>query len=184
MIAIKVDEGSASKEQQKLAHGIRPLFRRDYMKVARHEMPGKWADMIRPVGNGMVRGAGLCSPFETIKQPGRPIIPYPTVRAPGGRLPRHFMPGYHQVVPTGQTRASRLVDARALSLRAIRRLPSTPTLHYSTTPRSRIRGQPVRRSRSSVSSTAQVGLASEARFTTETWAKSEGRRGRRERRAQ
>jgi hypothetical protein len=39
----------------------------------------------------------------------------------------------------------------------------------------RRRGQPVRRSPSSVVSTAQVGLASEARSTTRTWAKSEVR---------
>jgi hypothetical protein len=33
------------------------LSRRDEMRVARHEMPGKWANMIRPVRNGVVRGA-------------------------------------------------------------------------------------------------------------------------------
>jgi putative MFS transporter len=45
----------------------------------------------------------------------------------------------------------------------------TPAFHHSAR---RIRGQPVRRSPSSVLSTAQVGLASEARSTTRTWAKS------------
>jgi hypothetical protein len=52
----------------------------------------------------------------------------------------------------------------------------TPSLQHSITPRGRIRGQLVRRSPSSVLSTAQVGLAGEARSTTRTWAKSEGRR--------
>jgi hypothetical protein len=50
------------------------------------------------------------------------------------------------VVPTGQIQASPFVDARAQSLRAIPPQPNTPTLQYSTTPRSRIRGQPARRS--------------------------------------
>jgi len=115
MIAIQVDEGSASKEQQKLAHGIRPLSRRDYLKVARHEMPGKWADMTRPVGNGMIRGAGLCSPSETIKQPGQPIIPY----------------------PTGQIHGLTSANGRAQSLRASRRKPILP---YSNTPLLRAAG--------------------------------------------
>jgi general secretion pathway protein K len=35
-----------------------PLSRRDYMRVARHEIPGKYADMIRPGGCGVIRGAG------------------------------------------------------------------------------------------------------------------------------
>jgi general secretion pathway protein K len=34
------------------------LSRRDNMKVATHEMPGQCADMIRPVGYGVIRGAG------------------------------------------------------------------------------------------------------------------------------
>jgi hypothetical protein len=33
------------------------LSRRDVMMVARHEMPGKRADMFRPVGNGVIRSA-------------------------------------------------------------------------------------------------------------------------------
>jgi len=172
MIAIQVDEGSASKEQQNIAQGTRPLSRRDYMKVARHEMPGKWPNVIRPVGNGVIRGAGRCSPSETIKQAGQPIIPYPTGRDLGGRVSRHFMPGYLHVVPTGQKQASPSVNLRALLLS---RLGESPILQYSSIPRSRIRRQLVRRSRSSVSSTAQVGLASEARSTPGTWAKSEGR---------
>jgi len=36
------------------------------MMVARHEMPGKGPDMIRPVGNGVIGGAMLCSPSKTI----------------------------------------------------------------------------------------------------------------------
>ncbi len=56
---------------------------------------------------------------------------------------------------------------------------NTPVLQNSITPLARIRGQLVRRSPSSVLSTAHVGLPSEARSTTKTWAKSEGRgRGR------
>ena len=35
------------------------------MKVARHEMPGKWPKMTRPVGNGVIRGARFYSPSKT-----------------------------------------------------------------------------------------------------------------------
>jgi hypothetical protein len=58
---------------------------------------------------------------------------------------------------------------------------NAPLPHDSNTPGCWIRGQPVRRSRSSMVPTAQVGLASEARSTTKTLAKSEGRRRVRER---
>src|SRR5262249_44167904 len=59
-------------------------------------------------------------------------------------------------------------------------------VQYSITPLpcqtpSRIRGQPVRRSPSSIVPTARIGLASEARSKNMTLAKSEGRRRVRER---
>src|SRR6201984_1146975 len=59
-------------------------------------------------------------------------------------------------------------------------------LQYSSfqhSPRPRIRGKLVRRSPSTIAPTAQVGLASEARSTAGTSAKSEGRRRGRERRS-
>jgi hypothetical protein len=93
---------SAPQERPNITQGCSSLSRRDGMKVARHEMPGKWADMIRPVGNGVIRGGGLCSPPKAIRHPRRPIIPYPTGRASRCGVSRHFMPGYRHVVPSGQ----------------------------------------------------------------------------------
>jgi hypothetical protein len=54
------------------------------MMVARHEMPGKGSDMIRPVGNGVVRGATFCPLSLTIAPARQPIIPYPTGRVLDG----------------------------------------------------------------------------------------------------
>jgi hypothetical protein len=57
------------------------------MMVARHEMPGKRSDMIRPVGNGVICGAMLCPPCETIAPARQPIIPYPSGRASAWHIP-------------------------------------------------------------------------------------------------
>ena len=130
--------------------GNGPLSRRDEMKVARHEMPGKWVEMIRPVGNGVIRDAGLCSPCKTMRCPRRLIIPYPssvailamadkTGRASKWHVPRHFMPGYLHVVPTGQIHRGPYVGAHVQSEDGIRLKHITPTLRYSNTPRPRIR---------------------------------------------
>jgi len=80
-----------------------PLSRRDKMIVARHEMPGKCQNMIRPVGNGVIDGARVYAPSKTIGHGRQPIIPYPPGRAYQHHVSRHFMPGYHLIVPTGQT---------------------------------------------------------------------------------
>ena len=141
MIAIQVDEGSVSKEQQNIAQGTGPLSRRDCMKVARHKMPGKVVSR-RPSRrvryDRWPRASHLRGRWN---KPGgsNHTVPYGTDHL--WRFPRYFMPGYHHVVPTGQIQASRFVDARAQSLTAIRRQLSTPALQYSTTPRSRIRGR-------------------------------------------
>jgi hypothetical protein len=58
------------------------------MKVARHEVPGTCADMIRPGGDGLNRGTELCLTSKTFRRPNRPIIPYPT-----GRNSRCHIPG-------------------------------------------------------------------------------------------
>ena len=82
------------------------LSRRDQMMVARHEMPGKSTDTIRPVGNGVIRGTGVMHrprPYEA-------LATYHTVPSTGRDLSyhvsRHFMPGYLHLVPTGQRRTS------------------------------------------------------------------------------
>jgi hypothetical protein len=81
----------------------KPSSRRDQMKVARHEMPGKSAGMFRPVGNGMIIDAGRGSPSQAIRRRRQPIKPYPTGR--GLPLPR--FQAFHTWLPsrvlTGQT---------------------------------------------------------------------------------
>jgi hypothetical protein len=72
------------------------------MKVARHEMPGKRIDPIRPVGNGGIRGFVPYLLPKIIERPRQPIIPYPPGRAPDAVSSRHFMPGYLHLVPPGQ----------------------------------------------------------------------------------
>jgi hypothetical protein len=72
------------------------------MMVARHEMPGERVDMIRPVGNGMIRGGRFSPVPKRIQRPYQSIIPYPTGRILVGNAPRHFMPGYHRLVPPGR----------------------------------------------------------------------------------
>ena len=127
------------------------------MMVARHEMPGNVALRNRPVGYGMIRCRGRPVILESGQVLGATdhTVPYGTdhVRV----FSRHFMPGYHHFVPTGRCDGN------------------TPTLQHSSAPFGRIRGQLVRRSQSSTLRTAPVGLASEARSTIRTLAKSEGR---------
>jgi hypothetical protein len=68
---------------------------------------------------------------------------------------RHSMPGYHHLVPPGQTHLRPYVDAHAPTRGAIpnwRTTPTlhhsiTPSLHHSITPRGRIRGRGRRRGR-------------------------------------
>jgi len=49
------------------------------MRVARHEMPGKLANMIRPEGNGMIRGIAACFTVQC-NTPSEPhhTVPYGT----------------------------------------------------------------------------------------------------------
>jgi len=70
------------------------------MKVAWHEMPGRSAKMIRPVGNGVIAGLELSARSA---RPGR----NPSYRALRDgpflcRVARHFMPGYRHLVPPGR----------------------------------------------------------------------------------
>jgi hypothetical protein len=84
------------------------------MKVARHEMPGKSADMFRPVlsaiarmateeGNGMTIDAGCGSTSQPKRCRRQSIKPYPTGRG----LPVLRFQAFHtwlpSRVPTGQT---------------------------------------------------------------------------------
>ena len=81
----------------------KPSSRRDQMKVARHEMPGKSADRFRPGGNGMIIDAGRGSPSGLMRRRRQPIKPYPTGRG----LPVARFQAFHNWlpsrVPTGQS---------------------------------------------------------------------------------
>jgi len=72
------------------------------MMVARHKVPGKGANKIRPGGNGMSRGAELSkrSEAKSISAPTDYAVPSGTEFS----MPhsRHFMPGYHQAIPSAQ----------------------------------------------------------------------------------
>jgi hypothetical protein len=59
---------------------MRLLSRRDQMMVARYEMPGKRADMIRPVGNGVIRDGASWPSHKTIERPAQVdhTVPYGT----------------------------------------------------------------------------------------------------------
>jgi hypothetical protein len=152
---------------------VKALSRRDEMKVARHEMAGNRAqrgpsrrvryDRLSKASYRLARWTTPAAPDHT--------VPYGTDHI--RRVSRHLMPGYHRLVPTGQIQARPFVEVREQSEGTRSR---TAVSQYSNTPRHRNREQPVRRSPSSIAPTAQIGLASEARSTTGTLAKSEGRR--------
>ena len=150
------------------------------MKVARHEMPGNGA---RRSPSRRVRYDRLSKASYRLARWTTPAardhtVPYGTDHI--CRVSRHFIPGYHRLVPTGQIQPHPFVEVREQSGGTRGR---TAVTQYPSTPRCRIRGQPVRRSPSSMLPTAQVGLASEARSTARTLAKSEGRRRERVRQA-
>ena len=82
--------------------------------VARHEMPGKQAKKVRPVGNGVIRRAW---PYASSK-----------------KMERHVQPDH--TVPYGT------INPRACGDATMRlRLANTPTLRHSITPLARIRGR-------------------------------------------
>jgi hypothetical protein len=66
------------------------------MMVARHVMPGKRVGMIRPVGNGMIRGARSRPSCNTIERPRQPdhTVPYGT----GSSMPR--FQAFHAWLPS------------------------------------------------------------------------------------
>jgi hypothetical protein len=67
------------------------------MKIARHNLPGEGADTIRPLGNGLIRGARLCSPSKTIGYPGSThhTVPYGTdFLRPGFQAFRAWLPSF------------------------------------------------------------------------------------------
>ena len=85
--------------------------------VAWHEVPGNAHTEIRPVGNGVIglspsvfillRLAVFLEGFsDRGHAKGVPSISYRSLRGRARRstISRHFVPGYHHTVPSGQTR--------------------------------------------------------------------------------
>jgi hypothetical protein len=72
------------------------------MMVARHKMPGKGLDMIRPIGNrcDLWRHALVTIRDNNPRSPTDHTVPYGTGFCMAHS--RHFMPGYHHLVPPGQ----------------------------------------------------------------------------------
>ncbi len=73
------------------------------MMVARHEMPGKRGNMIRPVGNGVIRSATSVRGQRQNKYPYQPIIPFPT-----GRLLTLGFQAFHAWLPSFRPSGTRL----------------------------------------------------------------------------
>jgi hypothetical protein len=140
---------SAPKEQKRIAQGFSPgngpLSRRDEMKVARHEMPGNMAsrspsrrvryDRLARASYGLGRWQTPSGADHTV------LCGTDHVH----QLPRHFMPGYHHVVPPGQIHTRPFFDVHVQSWGGS--LRKRALLQYSTTPRCRIRGRGRRRGR-------------------------------------
>jgi hypothetical protein len=104
------------------------------MMVARHEMPGKHADMIRPVGDGLICGGESCPSRKTIEGPVKPdhTVPYgtrfliPRFQAFHAWLPSSSPYGTMQLRPYGHA-TLRLHHS------------NTQSLHHSARPDSRTR---------------------------------------------
>ena len=103
------------------------------MMVARHEMPGKQADTIRPVGNGVIRGGASCSSRKTIE---RPVQPDRTVPSGTGFSMARFQ-AFHAWLPSfgpyGTGRVGH--DGHAVE----RQASIYPSLQYSARQNSRTR---------------------------------------------
>ena len=70
------------------------------MMVAWHEVPGNRPVKIRPVGYGMIVSPPEPQPERIpAKQASPHTVPYGTDSRPRGS--RHFVPGYHHLVPPG-----------------------------------------------------------------------------------
>ena len=94
---------------------VKALSRRDEMKVARHEMPGKQA----------TRSPSRRVRYDRLSKASCGLAPWTTPAAPDHTVPygtdhirrasRHFMPGYHRLVPLGQIQSRLFVELREQS---------------------------------------------------------------------
>jgi len=82
--------------------------------VARHEMPGEYTDMVRPVGNGVIRDTQTLSTFQDNRTPSPTNHTVPCGTISRCDVSRHSMPGYHHFVPPGKRfRSPKLVLMRS-----------------------------------------------------------------------
>jgi len=110
------------------------------MMVARHEKPGKQAETVRPVGNGVIRGARLYPSPKTLERPFQSdhTVPYgtgfsvPRFQAFHAWLPTFLPSGTVHVHPYREA----IVRLRAGSAAVLQR-SITPVLHYSARSNSR-----------------------------------------------
>jgi hypothetical protein len=115
------------------------LSRRDYMKVAWHEMPGKCAirdpsrreryDLIASfLPATSARRNTMCAEASA-KHARRPDHTAPYGRDRYSQVSRHYVPGYHHVVPSGRKSASKARQRSTIAFAPPVDFPfSTPTL--------------------------------------------------------
>src|SRR5258708_33115053 len=91
------------------------LSRRDYMKVARYEVPGSHEKQVPSRRDGMIRATGRSSSLggKYIESLGSPR-PYGT-GPPFGHIPGNKLPGYLHLVPPGQRLSSPFGTTNRLS---------------------------------------------------------------------
>jgi hypothetical protein len=114
---------------------VKALSRRDEMKVARHEMPGIRAPRSpsrRVRHDRLFRASYRLARWTTPAAPDH-TVPYGTDHI--CRVSRHFIPGYHRLVPPGQIQARPFVEVREQSEApaAEPQLPNTPILRATET---------------------------------------------------
>jgi len=86
--------------------------------VARHEMPGKQAKTVRPVGNGLIRGARPYPSSKTLERPFQPdhTVPYGT----GFWVPR--FQAFHAWLPSFRPSGTGIPSYRAFAVSAFRHI--------------------------------------------------------------
>jgi hypothetical protein len=110
---------------------MRLSSRRDQMMVAWHEMPGKQAGRVRPVGNGMIR---RFRPYPSPKTIERPIQPNHTVLSGTGFPVSPYQAFYAWLPSFGPSGTSQLGHDGYL---AERKVSNTPILRHSARQNSR-----------------------------------------------
>jgi hypothetical protein len=120
--------------------------------VARHEMPGKQAETVRPVGNGVIRGARPYPSSKTLERPFQPDHTVPFLRRHpgyGGQAGTGFsvprFQAFHAWLPSCGPYGTvhlHLYREPIVRLRgALLQYSNNPLLSYSITPLDRIRAR-------------------------------------------